>query len=54
MNKQNQIFSRDIDHLVSVNKNGLWIRENLDEDTRVITAEKTKIKISNIQDLYLG
>ena len=43
-------YSRDIDHLVSVNKNGLWIRENLDEDTRVITAEKfEKNKISNIQ-----
>ena len=25
-------YSRDIDHLVSFNKNGLWIKENLEEN----------------------
>ena len=23
-------YARDIDHLVSMNKNGLWIKENLE------------------------
>ena len=33
-------YSRDIDHLVTFNNNGLWIRENLDWGTRIITASK--------------
>jgi len=33
-------YSRDIDHLVTFNNNGLWIRENLDEGSRIITASK--------------
>ncbi len=33
-------YARDIDHLVSFNKNGLWIRENLDNGSRIITAKK--------------
>ncbi len=38
-------YSRDIDHLVSINKNGLWIKENLDNGYRIISADKTKNKI---------
>jgi lipopolysaccharide export system permease protein len=33
-------YSRDIDHLVTFNNNGLWIRENLDSGSRIITASK--------------
>ena len=33
-------FSRDIDHLVTFNKNGLWIKENLSNKQRIISAEK--------------
>jgi lipopolysaccharide export system permease protein len=33
-------FSRDIDHLVSFNKNGLWIKENLKDKQRIISAAK--------------
>ena len=35
-------FSRDIDHLVSINKNGLWIKENLDQGFRIVSADKTR------------
>ena len=34
-------YARDIDHLVTFNNNGLWIKENLKENDRVITARKT-------------
>ncbi len=34
-------YTRDIDHLVTFNKNGLWIKENINiNETRIITAEK--------------
>ena len=33
-------YSRDIDHLVTFNKNGLWIKENLDSMQRIIYADK--------------
>ena len=34
-------YARDIDHLVTFNKNGLWIKENIDNyKTRIITANK--------------
>ncbi len=33
-------YSRDIDHLVTFNKNGLWIKENLNKGSRIIFAEK--------------
>ncbi len=33
-------YSRDIDHLVTFNNNGLWIRENLEKGHRIITASK--------------
>jgi len=38
-------FSRDIDHLISVNKNGLWIKENIDDGYRIISADATKSNI---------
>ena len=33
-------YSRDIDHLVTFNKNGLWIKENLKNKQRIISAAK--------------
>ena len=34
-------YARDIDHLVTFNKNGLWIKENIENnETRIITAKK--------------
>ena len=35
-------YARDIDHLVSFNKNGLWIKENLENGNRIITAKKSE------------
>ena len=35
-------YSRDIDHLVTVNKNGLWIRENIKTGYRIISADESK------------
>ena len=35
-------YSKDIDHLVSFNKNGLWIKENLEQGQRIISAENYK------------
>ena len=34
-------YARDIDHLVSMNKNGLWIKENLNNGYRIITSDET-------------
>ena len=33
-------YSRDIDHLATFNKNGLWIKENLPSGQRIISADK--------------
>ena len=33
-------YARDIDHLVTFNNNGLWIKENLKNGDRIITAKK--------------
>ena len=35
-------FSRDIDHLITFNKNGLWIKENYNGKKRVISAARPK------------
>ena len=35
-------YSRDIDYLVTINKNGLWIKENLSSGYRIISADKTR------------
>ena len=48
-------FSRDIDHLVSINKNGLWIKENVDDGYRIITADETRNNvIKNVIIFNLG
>ncbi len=33
-------YAKDVDHLVSVNKNGVWIKENDNLGFKIITAEK--------------
>jgi lipopolysaccharide export system permease protein len=36
-------YSKDIDHLISFNKNGLWIKETLDtKEERIVYAKKAK------------
>ena len=37
MKKQKSVM-RDLDHLVTVNKNGLWIKETLNNKERIITS----------------
>ena len=42
--------ARDIDHLVSFNKNGLWIKETTSNKERIITASKLEdFTISQIE-----
>ena len=56
--KSKSEFSRDIDHLVVVNKNGLWIKENIDSGHRIISSDETKddilknVQIFNIDENY--
>ena len=38
-------YSRDVDHLIVVNKNGLWIKENVSNINRIISADETKSNI---------
>ncbi len=38
-------YSKDIDHLIGINKNGLWIKENTTKGHRIITADETKSHI---------
>ena len=33
-------YSKDIDHLVTFNRNGLWIKENIEDGHRIIYAKK--------------
>ncbi len=44
-------YARDIDHLVTFNRNGLWIKENLENSERIITA--AKMEKNNIYDVKI-
>ena len=44
-------YSRDIDHLVTFNKNGLWIKENLTNGQRIISASKNENK--NLENITI-
>ncbi len=35
-------YSKDVDHLVSINKNGVWIKEIYKDNLRIITAKKVE------------
>ena len=45
-------YSRDIDHLVFFNKNGLWIKENLENKQRIISAENLEKNILSNLNIY--
>ena len=51
-------YSRDVDHLVAVNKNGLWIKEYVGKNYRVVSADPTRdnilknVKIFNLDEDY--
>tara|TARA_B100000401_G_scaffold366482_1_gene264704 strand:- start:31 stop:1119 length:1089 start_codon:yes stop_codon:yes gene_type:complete len=44
-------YSKDVDHLVSINKNGLWIKENIGDNLRIITAKK--LVKNNLNDITI-
>ena len=50
--KSKSNYSKDIDHLVSFNKNGLWIKENLLNNQRIISAKRGNKKILNNVIVY--
>ncbi len=53
--KTKSSFSRDIDHLITFNKNGLWIKENLSSKQRIISASKPKgFDLIDITIFHLG
>ena len=45
-------YSRDIDHLILFNKNGLWIKENFKDKQRIISAEKLEKNILSKLTIY--
>ncbi len=48
-------YARDIDHLVTVNKNGLWIKESFNNVERIITASNPEtFIISNVKIFELN
>jgi len=38
-------YSRDVEHLITINRNGLWIKENIDSGYRIIAAKEIKDNI---------
>ena len=48
-------YSRDIDHLATFNKNGLWIKENLQTKQRIISADRPKgFNLINVEIYHLN
>ncbi len=45
-------FSRDTDHLISINKNGVWIKEIKNNQSRIITAISLEKKFLNEVTIY--
>ena len=45
-------YSKDIDHLVSINKNGLWIKEMYDDNLRITTAKTFESPFMNNVTIY--
>ena len=45
MKKKKSYYSKDIDHLVSFNKNGMWIKENLKEGHELFLPKIMKMKL---------
>ena len=49
--KTKSFYSKDIDHLILFNKNGMWIKENIEKKQRIISAKKTEE--TNILDVEI-
>ena len=48
-------YSRDIDHLVSFNRNGLWIKENTKVGKRIISADRPEgLYLINVTIFHLN
>ncbi len=45
-------YSRDVDHLVTINKNGLWIKEKDGKNLRIIKAKKISGNYINNVSIY--
>ncbi len=53
--KTKSSYARDLDHLVTVNKNGLWIKETLNNKERIITSSNPDTNIiSNVKIFELN
>ena len=46
-------YSRDVDHLISINKNGVWIKERDNNNLKIITAEKLEDKYLKNISIYI-
>jgi len=46
-------YAKDIDHLISVNKNGLWVKENDGNEYRIIHAKKLDNEILGKVSIYI-
>jgi len=46
-------YANDVEHLISINKNGVWIKENYDLGYKIITAEKLNIDILKKVSIYI-
>ena len=52
--KTKSLYAKDIDHLVTFNKNGLWIKESLTNGDRIITASKQNdIELTDVTIFHL-
>ena len=49
--KTKSSYSKDIDHLITFNRNGLWIKENFEDKQRIISAGKPEGK--NLVDVKI-
>ena len=46
-------YANDVDHLISINKNGVWIKENDDFGYKIINAEELKGEILKKISIYI-
>ena len=46
-------YSRDVDHLISINKNGVWIKEINETGYRIINAEKLNNEVLEKISIYV-
>ncbi len=46
-------YSKDVDHLISINKNGVWIKENSKNELKIITAKSLENEYLNDVSIYI-